>query len=81
MPHVLYFCFQSPNSRSEPLNMIYMLKCVWRPDFIFFGYFLLFFKIGTKPLFLDCPKTVILYLYKKIVKNFQKIQNLVSKHI
>ena len=37
------FCFfQSPNSRSEPFNMISILKCAWRPNFTFFGIFLLF---------------------------------------
>ena len=60
MPHILYFLVESPNSRSEPLNMISMLKYAWRPNFIFFGNFSLFFKIGTKSLFLDCLETVIL---------------------
>ena len=52
--------------------MISMLKCAWRPNFIFFEIFLLFFKICTKSLFLDRPKTMILYLSKKNSKQFPK---------
>ena len=45
--------FRSSNSRSELFNMISILKCAWRPNFIFFGIFLLFIKYFTKLLFLD----------------------------
>ena len=38
-----YLRFQSPNNQSEPLNMISILKCAWRPNFILFlELFLLF---------------------------------------
>ena len=39
-----YLHFQSSNGRSEPLKMFSMLKCAWRPNFTFFGIFLLFIK-------------------------------------
>ena len=45
--------FQSSNSRSEPFNMISILKCAWRPNFIFFEICLLFIKYFTKLLLLD----------------------------
>ena len=41
-PHP-YLRFQSPNTRFEPINMISILKCAWRPNFIFFENFVLFF--------------------------------------
>ena len=39
-----YFHFESPNNRSEPLDVISILKCAWRLNFTFFGIFLLFIK-------------------------------------
>ena len=38
-----YFHFENPNDRSEPLNVISILKCAWRPNFTFleFSYYLL----------------------------------------
>ena len=35
----LYFYFENPNDRSEPFNVFSILKCAWRPNFIFFGIF------------------------------------------
>ena len=43
MLHVLYLHFQSPNSRSEPLNIIFIIKYAWRPNFIFFRFFFTIF--------------------------------------
>ena len=37
-----YFHFESPNNRSEPLDVISILKCAWRLNFTFFEIFLLF---------------------------------------
>ena len=53
MPHFLhapfhYLCFQNPNRRSDPLNMISILRSAWRLIFIFFENFLLYFYTGTK---------------------------------
>ena len=44
--HFLHF--QSPNHRSKPLDVISTIKCAWRPNFTFFGIFLLIIKMGTK---------------------------------
>ena len=38
-----YFHFENPNNRSEPLNMISILKCAWRLNFTFFGIFFTIF--------------------------------------
>ena len=46
-----YFHFESPNDRSEPLDVISILKCAWRLIFTFFGIFLLFIKHFSKFLF------------------------------
>ena len=36
--------FQNPNSRSEPFILFSILISAWRPNFTFFGIFLLFIK-------------------------------------
>ena len=41
-PH--YFHFENPNDRSEPFILYSILICAWRPNFTFFGIFLLFIK-------------------------------------
>ena len=43
-----YSSFQNPNGRSKPFNIISTIKCASRSNFIFFGIFLLFIKMGTK---------------------------------
>ena len=35
---------QSLNDRSKPFILFFILICAWRPNFIFFGIFLLFIK-------------------------------------
>ena len=42
--HTHILRFENSNDRSELLNMISILKCAWRPNFTFFGIFLLFIK-------------------------------------
>ena len=70
IPHILYLCFQSPNYRSEPFNIIFILKYAWGWNFIIFAIFLLFFKIGTKSLFLNRSKNSD---FLPILKNSKKI--------
>ena len=38
------FNFRSQKRRSKPLDVFSILKCAWRPNFIFFIIFLLFIK-------------------------------------
>src|ERR1017187_10247370 len=40
--------FQNPNSRSEPFILFSILISAWRPNFTFFGIFLLFIKLILK---------------------------------
>src|ERR1022692_4083761 len=40
----LFLIFQNPNSRSEPFILFSILISAWRPNFTFFGFFLLFIK-------------------------------------
>ena len=44
----LFLHFQTLNRQSKPLDVISTIKCAWRPNFTFFGIFLLFIKMGTK---------------------------------
>jgi hypothetical protein len=43
MIHILYLKFKSPNGRFKLLNMIFILKYIWRSIFIFFLYFFCYF--------------------------------------
>ena len=60
---IFFFRFQSPNSQSEPLDAIYILRCAWRPNFTFFEIFLLFIK----PLW----KSLILHFLDHWISDFQ----------
>ena len=46
-----YLTIWCSNSKSKPLDVQSILKCAWRPNFTFFGIFLLFIKLVWKPLF------------------------------
>ena len=54
--------------------MISILKCAWRPNFIFFGIFLLFIKYFTKLLFLDNSGPLKNNSFVKYLINSKKIQ-------
>ena len=45
--------FQSSNSQSKPFNIMVILKCACRSNFIFFRIFLLFIKYLTKSIYSD----------------------------
>ena len=81
-----FSCFQNSNCRFQVLNMFSILKCAWRPNFTFFGIFLLFlndfwksvFGINSvwtvKSLFKHCSyQKLILKNRLKIVKKFKKM--------
>ena len=51
--NIVFFHFRSPNRRSKPLDVISTIKCAWRPNFTFFGIFLLFIKYLTKSVYSD----------------------------
>ena len=64
--------FQYPNSRSEALNMFSILICVWRPNFIFFWIFLLFFQNFSKQGF-SYFLLLFLIIFMIVLKNSEKI--------
>ena len=52
-----------------------LLKCAWRLNFTFVEIFLLFFKIGRKPLFLNLFRTIKnsdFEIFRRNIKKFQK---------
>ena len=66
----LYFHFENPNNRSEPLNMFSILKCAWKPILHFlecFYYLLSHFE--------NCRSTV----NSKKSKNFWTIGSAIFK--
>ena len=62
----LFSDFQSPNSRSKPLDVISILKCAWRPNFTFFGIFLLYIKPLWKSLIQWSRKFYCFLLFTRI---------------
>ena len=63
--------FQSPNRRSKPLDVISTIKCACRPNFTFFGIFLLFIKHFLKLLIQWSRKFYCFYCSEKN-SNFKK---------
>ena len=54
----LFLQCKSSNDRSEPLNMIFILKSPCRTNFIFFWICLLFFSKILKMVILDCSEEI-----------------------
>ena len=62
--------FQTPNSRSKPINMMDILRVTCKSNFTFFWIFLLFIKYLTKSLYSDRWIFVPIWINpKKIQKN------------